>query len=331
MNREDFERIPDAIYSGKMTVSEAVREMAAFIANNKPVFKLQNYDEDFLSDFFIAFLERGEKSFATYDSSQGSFFSYTFCFVKNLCISVRKKRTLAKVMDYHSTSEYICVYEEKIQAYENIKYEDFAKPKVPFVYNTPVSYKDFQIACKTNAYQIKKILKDENNIINPVIKEKLLDYSPRMIQNVIIVLALKSAFYITEEQICKISKWFNIEKAKLDGIIREIKDNMNERIAHKEEMIEKRNKAYLQHKKIRGQILWNESNNENSEYLNNTLNKRYEKNTSNWTILNHQLEEGKIHIRPTTKMIAQVLGISSRQVTYYQTTAKKIGLDLNKV
>ena len=152
-----------------------------------------------------------------------------------------------------------------------------------------------------------------------------------MIQNIILVLALKSAYYITEEQISNISRWFNIDKRKIELIIQEIKSEMSERIINKEHMIERRNKAYFQHKKLRNQIEWNKISRSDSKYCNEELHRKYKKNTEIWELLNHQMEEGMIHIRPTTSLIAKVLGISTRQVTYYQTTARKIGLELGKV
>ena len=82
---------------------------------------------------------------------------------------------------------------------------------------------------------------------------------------------------------------------------------------------------------MRDQIKWNELNSSEPQYENLKLNRKYEKNTRSWKNLNHQLEEGKILIRPTTKLIAKVLGISSRQVTYYQTTARKLGIKIDKV
>ena len=106
---------------------------------------------------------------------------------------------------------------------------------------------------------------------------------------------------------------------------------MEKRIFNKEKIEIRRNRAYFQHKRLKCQMEWNENNTMNPEYENISLNRKYQKNTKNWSTLNHQLEEGKIHIRPTTKLIAKILGLSPRQVTYYQSTARKLGITLNKV
>jgi len=330
MNRDEFELIPERIKSGELSCRQAVEEIIVFIAGNKALYGLQMYDEDFISDFFIYFLERADKFLLSFDSRQGMFFSYIFCFVRNCCSAIKKQKSIQKSIDHYSMDESIADYEERQTAYAQIKFDDFERPKVPYRY-TPISYKDFQLACQSDKYQIKPLSAKSESSLSPEIKEKFKGYSPRMIQNIILVLALKSAYYITEEQISNISRWFNIDKRKIELIIQEIKSEMSERIINKEHMIERRNKAYFQHKKLRNQIEWNKISRSDSKYCNEELHRKYKKNTEIWELLNHQMEEGMIHIRPTTSLIGKVLGISTRQVTYYQTTARKIGLELGKV
>ena len=330
MTRDDFELIPEKIKSGELSCKQAVEEIILFIAQNKALYGIQIYDEDFISDFFIYYLERAEKFVLSYDPDQGMFFSYIFCFVKNCCNAVKKQKSIKQIIDYYNIGESITDYEERQTAYSQIRYDDFERPKVPYKY-TPISYKDFQIACQSDKYQIKPLHSKTEPPLSPEIKERFKDYSPRMIQNIIMVLALKSAYYITEDQIKCISQWFNIDKKKIELIIQEIKDEMSERIIHKEQMIERRNKAYFQHKKLKNQIEWNNKSRQDPDYHNEALHRKYKRNTETWELLNHQMEEGMIHIRPTTKLIAKVLGISARQVTYYQTTARKIGIDICKV
>ena len=330
MKREDIELIPEMVKSGKESWEQVSRELVVFIIRNKPMFGLQKFDEDFISDFIITFLDKGPEAMAEYDNSRGSFFSYLFCITRNFQTSLIKKAAAKNQIEYLKMSEIIFNYDNKIEAYQNIRYEEFEKPKVPYSYK-PVSYKDFQVACKTNTYHIKKVINSNDFKFSENIREKLKDYSPKMIKNIIMVLALKSAYYITDEQIKKISDLLNFNPLTLQVIIQDIKSQMDTRVSNKEKMEIRRNRAYFQHKRLKSQMEWNENNTINPEYENISLNKKYQKNTKNWSTLNHQLEEGKIHIRPTTKLIAKILGISPRQVTYYQTTARKLGISISKV
>lgn len=330
MTRDEIETIPELVKSGKMNWEQVAKELVVFIMRNKPMFGLQKYDEDFISDFIIQFLVRGPDALAEYDITKGGFMSYLFCMIKNIITSLNKKAALNSRIEYHNVSESIANYQNKVDAYQNINYEEFERPKVPYTYK-PVSYKDFQIACKTDSYHIKRIISSEESAFEADIKKKLKGYSPKMIQNIVIVLALKSSYYITDDQIEKISKLLNIDKTSIHEIIQELKTLMDSRISNKEKIEIRRNRAYYNHKTMRDQIKWNELNSSEPQYENLKLNRKYEKNTRSWKNLNHQLEEGKILIRPTTKLIAKVLGISSRQVTYYQTTARKLGIKIDKV
>ena len=330
MIRENIDLYPDLVKSGKMTWEQVTKELVVFIISNKPMFGLQKYDEDFISDFIIQFLTKGPASLAEFQDSKGGFISYLFCMIKNIITSLHKKAAINSRIEYHNINESIADYENKVDAYQKIKYEEFERPKVPYTYK-PVSYKDFQIACRTDTYHIRKVMTSKDTAIDDELTKRLRGYSSIMIRNILIVLTLKSSYYIKDEEIEKISEILNINKEKIRDIIQELKIKMDSRISHKEKMEIRRNRAYFNHKIIRDQIEWNELNIPEPEYENSRLTKKYEKNTKNWTTLNHQLEEGKIHIRPTTKLIAKILGISPRQVTYYQTIARKLGLIIFKV
>ena len=121
MTREELEMVPELVYSGKFTWEQAVREMIVFIIQNKGLFVLDKYDEDFISDLVIEFLDRGPGALSQYNPKQGNFFSFTFCFVKNICNSIIKQQSVHSVIDYHSISESILNYEEKCESYQNIK------------------------------------------------------------------------------------------------------------------------------------------------------------------------------------------------------------------
>lgn len=330
MTRNDIENFPELVKTGKMTWEQVSKELVVFLIRNKPMFGLQKFDEDFISDFVIIFLDRGPDALAEFNYDRGSFFSYLFCMSKNFQTALFKKASIKNRIEYHNVSESITEYENKVEAYQNINYADFDRPKVPYTYK-PISYKDFQIACKSEFYPVNKADIQKNKSYQMILKEKFKGYLPKVIKNVMIVLTLKSAYYITDEAVERICLAFYINKIKLFQMIQELKNLMESRILNKEKIIMRRNKAYFKHKDLSNRIQWNELNNNEPQYENLLLNKSYQKNTKSWNTLNHQLEKGKIHIRPTTKLIAQVLGISSRQVTYYQSIARKLEININKV
>ena len=94
----------------------------------------------------------------------------------------------------------------------------------------------------------------------------------------------------------------------------------------------KRNKAYFRHRTLTNQINFQKENDDiYSSYQLKTLDKMLLRSTTKWTSWNHKMVDGKIVVRPPVKLIANALGMSTRQVTYYQSTAKKLGIDISKV
>jgi hypothetical protein len=330
MTKENIERIPELVASGKMNWEQVTNELAVFIMRNKPMFALQKYDEDFMSEFIVQFLIKSSESFSSYETSKGNFLSYLFCIIRNIRTSLHKKAAIASRIEYHTVNESILNYENKVDAYENINYEEFEKPKIPYNYK-PISIKAFQVACKTDSYRIKRVLNSSNTGFPEHIKEQLKDYTPKVVKNIIMVNTLKSAYYVTDLQIEKISNFLGINPNRLYETVQFMKTQMDSRIENKEKIEIRRNRAYFRHKITRDQIKWNDLNFIESDYENEKLIHKYNKTTKTWNTLNYQLEEGKIHIRPTTRLVAKFLGTSPRQVTYYQSLARKLGIDMTKV
>lgn len=329
MTRDEMERVPELVESGKLTWKQAIREMSIFITQNKGLFMLFKYDDDFISEVVIEFLDRGPEALSQYNPKQGNFFSFTFCFVKNICNGIIKRKTIKNVIEYYTVSESIINYDDKIELYSKIKPEDFEQPKVPFNYK-PVPSEAFQIAIKSEKYHITKI-KDANILEIPLeVREKLKDFSPRIIHNMIIIMALRSSYYLKDDYIKNITQMFNIDYETFHDVLLKINSEIEDKEKTRKKIETRRNRAYFMHKRIRDQIEYNKEISEDFEYESEFLNQKYTKSTVKWNNLNKQMEEGKACIRPTTKIIARVLGISTRQVTYYQTLARKIGLTLDK-
>ena len=84
MTRDEIELIPDTVASGKKSWEQVTKELVVFIVTNKPMFGLQKFDEDFISDFIIQFLLRATDSLAEYENTKGGFLSYLFCIIRNI-------------------------------------------------------------------------------------------------------------------------------------------------------------------------------------------------------------------------------------------------------
>lgn len=298
METNDANKLPEEFLNGEMSINDSVKKIGSFIAKNYRIFNLQKYDEDFRSEIIISFLENGEKFLKTYNPDLGDFFSFLYCYINSIITT--KLRTLSQkvLKDTLTISEGINNIEEITYKYSKINHHLLEIPKVPYAYKT------------ANVEELKEIfkkLRDENS------------------DKKILVLAMKSSFYLSDNQIEKISKMYDIDVEDFYRVIQFFRENLLSKSEKKIKAQQRRNFAYYHHKRYELQLeKISEGNTENNmSYLTHNIKKKKLKHEKNWEKMNKKLDTGFLYLRPTSKLIADILGICERQVTYYINCAKK--------
>lgn len=298
MEQHDLNTMPVKMFNGELSCEDTVRLIGSFIAKNYRVFNLQKYDEDFRSEIIITFLENGNKFLQTYNPDLGDFFSFLYCFVNSIANTKMRSLIQKKLKDSLTIAEGINTIEETEYNYSKITHHLQEIPRVPYSYKTP------------NVNELKKIfskLRDDNT------------------DKKILVLAIKSSFYLSDSQIKKISRLYNIKEDDLYAVIQYFKNSLLYKSEKKIKAEERRNFAYYHHKKYKFQLEKMSENGEisASKYTTNKILNKEKKHKRNWNKMNEKLENGFLYLRPTSKSVAEVLGICERQVTYYINCAKK--------
>ena len=145
-----------------------------------------------------------------------------------------------------------------------------------------------------------------------------------MAERILLILTLKSCYYINDNQILTISEILNIDFYLLQQIIQELKNNLLDRAERKKSIEIRRNKAYYKHRLYKNKLLFLEEN----EYIKIDNQNKYEKYTSYWMSLNNLLERGTLQLKPTNKKLSEYLGICERQISYYIKKARIIGINI---
>lgn len=325
MKNFDLNLIPLMIDSKEITKTQAVEKLAVFVQNNYKIFNISEEDEDLKSEIVLSILEKGLSLLNRYNSSYGSFFNYFFCFVKSSTSTIRRKKVNHNLYDYHSITESILNYSLEEEFYTNSIELSKKIKKAPYNYKK-IDPEVFQIACKDHKYSIKKYLKKHSND-NSNLSNNLNKISPLKIKKILLVLALKSSYYIDDEQIMIISEICEIDYEILSNTIQQIKDELIERENHKKLLEQRRNKAYFHHQKYKTLINYLKDNNEkNDKFKILNMQNKYIRHTNCWIDLNNKLKKGTINIRPTNKTVAQILGICERQVSYYIKNVENLDL-----
>lgn len=298
MKSYDLNELPHLIEIGKISRKEAVNTICSFICQNYKVFNLQKYDEDFRSELLIYFLEKGEKLFTNYNPELGDFFTFLYCYINSIVITKLRSKCLYNSKEKILLSEAITSLSEK--EYSNMLYSPAAisQPKVP--YKSSI----------TNIDELRKLFshyKSDNN------------------DKKILVLAIKSSYYITDEQIKKICDLYKIDIDYFYQIIEYCKESINDKKERRLKMEQRRNYDYYHSKRYEHELekLHNSENKAGNFQLEQKILYKKNKHFNNWKKLNDKLENGCLYLRPTTKTLSDLLGICERQINYYINCAKK--------
>lgn len=323
----DVNLIPEQIKSGTISEQQALHNLAVFILQNPGIFGLQLKDEDFLSEVVTRFLEKDRMVFENFNPDYGSFFTYFFCYMKSIIVNCNRSRAVTYTKENHYVHESILNYENTLEAYSKIDYEKIESPKIPFRYEK-VSVEEFQLACKNETYQLTPVPVEIKNNKTPLGK-KINQLTFPKLERLILVLALKSSYYLTDEQIVKISRMCNIDEYIFRDAIYSLNRTLEERIFKQRDFVQRRNHAYYLRKKYETQL----ENITNaavpvSEYSVLKIERKYNTQNNHWLMLNELLENGIVTIRPTNKAIAEVMGLCERQISYYLSRAKKLELEM---
>lgn len=319
----DVNEIPEKIKEGIITKDEALHQLVVFVLKNKNVFNLINISEDLLNDIIVSLLEKGTSFLDIYDPAYGKFFTFFYCHVKSSMTSRKRSFYIRNSKEQH------ILFEEQMKCNDS-ENNDFLYKKSEYsespYESSEEKYKDLQLACKTDRYRIKKYLVDNNNKNEDeiFIKEKLRLLSPIMAERILLILTLKSCYYINDIQILTISEILNIDFYLLQQIIQELKNNLLDRAERKKSIEIRRNKAYYKHRLYKNKLLFLEEN----EYIKIDNQNKYEKYTSYWMSLNNLLERGTLQLKPTNKKLSEYLGICERQISYYIKKARIIGINI---
>lgn len=290
----ELNSFPSKIKMGLITYQEAVNELSSFILKNFRVFNLQKFDEDFRSELVITFLENGVKFLQSYNSEIGDFFSFLYCYINSMVTTKIRSLTQKKMKDTLTISESINTFEEKEYKYSKITHHVSEIPKVPYAYKT------------SNIEELKKIFSNINNS-----------------DKKILVLAMKSSFYLSDIQINRICKIYKIKVEDFYTVIQFFKESLLSKNEKRLKAEERRNFAYYHQKRYNMQINKLQTSDQSEVLITQNLESKKNKHYKNWKNMNKKLEDGYLYLRPTTKSVADMLGICERQVTYYINCAKK--------
>ena len=132
------------------------------------------------------------------------------------------------------------------------------------------------------------------------------------------IIALKACYYIHDAQLPELSTVCGCTQDFLEEKLSLLRDSLYKKAEIRENFIRRRDNAYFFHKKYAIEI----QKLENGSPLQKEAYKKYLHHTACWKLKNRMLRNNRYKVCPSNKMIADMIGISERQVSYYIAAAK---------
>lgn len=302
MTKLNLNLIPDMLQKNEVTREQALNLLCEFILSDSPVFGLIKFDEDFISELILRILERGTVIFDSFNPNSGSFFTYFFKYVQSVKFHLLKELSIRELKYKHVV--------------------ELAKEDL-FISDSTTQYYPSKSMIKNKEDSVDELLNKE--VLYPKEFIKLMKKHPRGYEKLLLILALKSSYSLTESYINIISSFCNIEKEKLQEIIDYLNDKIQNKLRRKRSLEEKRNSIYYYKKKYEHQInKLDEENKEENKYISESLNEKYNRKYEKLGKINKKLQTSTHFIKPTNKEIANALGLCERQVNYYIKAIKSL-------
>ena len=298
MKIQDFNELPQKLADGKLSAKEVIDQICQFVMKNYPLFGLQKFDEDCRQEIMLGIIERGIHIVSVFNPEIGDFFTFFYCHVCSIINTLIKKNNSSYMQDKLNIIESVNTINEKLNEYYKIDYENFEIKKAPLA-RQHLSATQLQQALK--ALQLSS---DDKKII---------------------ILALKSSYYLTDEQIDKLCKVYNIKTEDFYSLVQYCKNSIQKKSEKRTKTQERRNFAYYHHRRYKTLLedLLKDPEDDQNSILSTRFERLERKHARNWIKLNKSFEEGHLYLRPTNKTVANLLGICERQVAYYIKSAKK--------
>lgn len=280
---KEMEKAMNDFKKGLVSEREALNAILTAIFKNRCYFCLEKLDEDSFSDYLLYLQERLPHFMAEYDPKRSKFSTY----LRKICCT--------QLRSWYRHFYRLYARDMALTNYaleENMTSLSVDDPEEAFSADT-----------SDESQEMSLFLKQINRKIP--------------IQTKIMMLALKSASFLTPTHITKICKLAEISEDELYEKLEIINKNLDAKLERQKHLIQLQNEAYIIKKEsdIQMSIL----NPESSHYRNAELSKAY--HTKLWK---SRLERSRSShdVYPTNTLVSEVLDIPLGQVTHILTTIR---------
>lgn len=308
MTNIKLDDIPDLVKSKKLSTNEACIQVYLILYTNPARFNIHDMDEDTRSDFLLYFLQKkAQQLLENYNPLISPFGAYIYKTIQT------SRMTFCSKLSEKSNYSQICFEDSKNSFYEQMEYTenqvtDVAEPAKKFD------------------------LHSESQEIPQIVFKRIFQKAPhrlavaesqdRKLKRGILILALKSAWYINDEQIQKVSTFCQIPPSVLTTTVCRLKSGLITKALNRKIIEDNRNRAYSFVRNYRMQLAQGEGSMDKIKFK--RIQKKLDFQFESWFSKNTKLQSGSLRISPSNSEVASALGLTSRLVSFYMRKLKDI-------
>lgn len=299
-----LDSIPQKVREGFLSAKEAAMSVMRIAYTNPARFLIRDMDEDDRSDFLIDSLPSFEKMILRHDEKIGQFGQYLYHSMMGLKMSWYKKRRerdiAARVMS---------------PAMKDIYEKDCEKSLLLVASPSDIERRIFgdEEFSESRRVEIKDIFKSRqgNSHVDERTRKKRLA----------MVLALKSAWYLEERHIDKLSQFCECPRDDLERKVQDLRGTLLEKSTKHEDLEKRRDNAWFFVCKYRDKLSRMDKNSAGYQ----SVKRKLEYQLASWKKKNSIIKRSR-KIAPENSAIAKVLDIKPHSISTYLKCAKTLDM-----
>lgn len=321
MQRNGLDSLPKLVAQGKIDKNQAMMKVLEIIYTNPARFGLQTMDEDERSEFLLEALPKFEAMLKRHNERISPFGAYLFHSIPGMKITWAKKR----IEDARGERVMKNSMEEAFKSGEERTLLEVATPSRRDAQSRRIRTEIFSDA-STIATQKKEEFRDIGKIFAKHGRATIAQNRLHEKRSAL-VLALKSAWYMDDAKIEKISDFCGCPKEIFMEKVHNVRNKLVEKSERHETLVQKRDKAWFFICKYREEISRMERGGAEYEKWKRKLN--YQLNV--WKRKNRLLQKCNYRVSADNETVAKALNVSAHKVSTYLNYARRMAQEKEAV
>ena len=305
MTQEEIDQIPEKIKNNQISYEKAIWKLLSEFYFHPSLYIKGFIDEDIKSELIIQMKPKMKILIDRHNSSIRPFSFYFALYIANSYLSLKRGK-LIKNFSESAIKENLKLNFQDVQECYN---REEAGNTYEFCEKAPYFGSDKKARYAKKQQGIRHI-RNKYSLFWPGKTSK---------QKKLTILALKACYYIKEEQVEYICKECGYDKSQFQKKLDILRAGINKKIESRRIFLTKRDSSYFFHKRYAIML----STLTPGSPLHNVVKEKYLAHTESWKEKNKMLHENRYRLCPKDKSIADVVGISVRQVSNYIAEIRK--------